>query len=410
MPEIFQPKYTYCTNVFEINNTIIWKKTLSFFAKFVEKLQKENNLQHSLYQESKTLNLGLWCSSQVVDAFLKTPQKTQEIKVFLAEQNINAFTMNGFPYGEFHQKQVKTKVYFPDWSTQERLNYTIKCALFLAQITNYSKVTISTLPLGWGDFWSVDHEQKSLINLYQLVIELQKIEETYQIQVMVCLEPEPGCVLEKTKQVIDFWNRKLRPYLQKQKISLEVINRYLGICYDTCHQSVQFEESSQSLQQLVDHEIPIGKMQVSNALEFLPDVSKKFLDLKKSFVEEKFLHQTRISKNTNEPESILEYHDLDLALENTETDWNSFWRVHYHVPLFLEEYLTIEDTQSFQTTIQQTLKAVQYVLTNKICEHFEIETYTWSILPTLWRPKSKEDLVNCVVKEWQWLQNQIKNF
>ncbi len=56
--------------------------------------------------------------------------------------------MNGFPYGSFHHTIVKDKVHAPDWTTQERVDYTIRLAEILsALITGRMEGGISTSPL-----------------------------------------------------------------------------------------------------------------------------------------------------------------------------------------------------------------------------------------------------------------------
>ena len=47
-------------------------------------------------------------------------------RAWLQTHNLYVFTLNGFPYGGFHHQVVKDKVYAPDWSTSERLDYTLR--------------------------------------------------------------------------------------------------------------------------------------------------------------------------------------------------------------------------------------------------------------------------------------------
>jgi len=50
------------------------------------------------------------------------------LKALLAEQDMYVFTVNGFPFGEFHGAAVKEKVYSPDWRAPERRDYTCRLA------------------------------------------------------------------------------------------------------------------------------------------------------------------------------------------------------------------------------------------------------------------------------------------
>ena len=44
------------------------------------------------------------------------------------------FTINGFPYGGFHNQNVKDAVHQPDWSTTDRLTYTKRLFLILSTL------------------------------------------------------------------------------------------------------------------------------------------------------------------------------------------------------------------------------------------------------------------------------------
>src|SRR5207244_1098292 len=75
--------------------------------------------------------LGLRVAKQAaLDLFLPGPR--EEAKAFFAENNVYAFTINGFPYGEFHKGRVKEQVYWPDWQTVDRRDYTKLLANILA--------------------------------------------------------------------------------------------------------------------------------------------------------------------------------------------------------------------------------------------------------------------------------------
>src|SRR5690606_28007930 len=47
-------------------------------------------------------------------------------KDWLAGNNLYVFTMNGFPFGAFHHQRVKDLVHYPDWRSEERLEYTLR--------------------------------------------------------------------------------------------------------------------------------------------------------------------------------------------------------------------------------------------------------------------------------------------
>ncbi len=57
-----------------------------------------------------------------------------EFQRWLERNDCYIFTINGFPYGQFHGARVKEQVYAPDWTSPERLIYTNLLFDLLAQL------------------------------------------------------------------------------------------------------------------------------------------------------------------------------------------------------------------------------------------------------------------------------------
>src|SRR5208283_2351267 len=53
---------------------------------------------------------------------------------WLDKNGCYVFTINGFPYGQFHGTRVKEQVYRPDWTSPERVAYTNRLFDLLAQL------------------------------------------------------------------------------------------------------------------------------------------------------------------------------------------------------------------------------------------------------------------------------------
>ena len=94
---------TYCTNVHDLATPETWMRSLSYFGPEVRRRLGWSRMP-----------LGLWWQSPLAEAAAREPA---EVARFLEEHNLRAFTCNAFPYGNFHEPVVKTKVYHPDWST-----------------------------------------------------------------------------------------------------------------------------------------------------------------------------------------------------------------------------------------------------------------------------------------------------
>ena len=76
--------------------------------------------------EDTPLPVGLWLSRESLDDALRLPPGGLRRKI--EEMGLQVFTLNGFPYGNFHDDRVKHDVYQPDWSRPERLRYTTDLA------------------------------------------------------------------------------------------------------------------------------------------------------------------------------------------------------------------------------------------------------------------------------------------
>ncbi|HXE42889.1 MAG TPA: hypothetical protein VN516_07675, partial [Candidatus Baltobacteraceae bacterium] len=76
-----------------------------------------------------------------------------EFQRWLAKNNCYVFTLNGFPYGQFHGARVKENVYRPDWTSPERLAYTNLLIDLLAQLVPAGvEGSVSTLPGSFKEF------------------------------------------------------------------------------------------------------------------------------------------------------------------------------------------------------------------------------------------------------------------
>ena len=104
----------YCTNVHRGNN---WTETFSSLVNHV--MQVRTNIC-----PEDAFAIGLRLGADAAND-LAQPVVLKNFKQWLDEQNAYVFTINGFPYGNFHGQPVKEDVYRPDWTEPERLSYTI---------------------------------------------------------------------------------------------------------------------------------------------------------------------------------------------------------------------------------------------------------------------------------------------
>ncbi len=359
-------------------------------------------------RELKQMAAGLWFSNQCAQTLSSSKEKKQQLKNTLDENGLVLSTINGFPYGDFHQKKVKQKVYLPTWAESTRVDYTLKLAqLFNDLLPPGAEIApISTLPLGYAKKWSAEQHNEAAKNLCQVASNLEKLENKTGKHILLCLEMEPDCALENTEQLITFFSEDLQLTAKKLGIDSGVIYRYLGCCYDTCHQAVMHEDVKQSLRAINQAEIRIGKIQVSNAPAAFIQNRNDLETLIHQFNEPKFLHQVKVlTKEGN----VCRFGDLGPEIL-TQCDENLFhcpWHIHYHVPINVHSF-----TQLGLKTTQSKLQDVfQFLQQTPSCRPIlEVETYTWLQYAKRETPvgsHDKFDLIQGITDELAWLESQL---
>ncbi len=351
---------------------------------------------------------GLWISHEVLEEISTIDSSRSRLSAALKNAGINLLTLNGFPYGNFHDVEVKEKVYQPDWSDPERLKYTLKLAEILAEyLAPGAPVgTISTLPLGFALTWSPAKHQSAIEHLVDLVEQLAQLEQRSGRHIMVCLEMEPGCVLQCTDQLLQFFDQDLVIELQRRKVALPLMRRHLGVCYDICHQAVMFEDAGVSLQQITDAGISIGKIQVSSALRAESPGAYETRAALSEFVEPRYLHQVETKITGNGEVTTASCLDLADALADPEFPATSAWHIHFHIPIQASQ-LAYSSLGTTQNAIVEVLDWLQDCAV-EVHPHFEVETYTWQVLPAAMRPQDDEQLQQGLSEEIRWLQMQLQ--
>ena len=80
------------------------------------------------------LAAGLWLADPVIRQLTDDFSLVDRLVQTLSEGGISCYTLNAFPYGNFHDERVKEQVYLPDWASHQRLDYTVHCADVLSRL------------------------------------------------------------------------------------------------------------------------------------------------------------------------------------------------------------------------------------------------------------------------------------
>jgi sugar phosphate isomerase/epimerase len=328
--------------------------------------------------EVPALGLGLYLSHRAA-----SETDAAKLRDVLARLGLYVFTFNGFPYGGFHAERVKQAVYLPDWTDPRRAEHTLKLAAILDAMAppEVTEPTISSLPLGWRVGWTEEHMDASARALIGVARELRTRAERGGRRIRICLEAEPGCALELTPHVVQFFEG---PLARAAGAERELIDAHLGACYDLCHQAVAFEDPADVIASMGRAGIRIGKVQVSSALELRDPADDAARARLAAFDEPRYLHQARARDGGY-------VDDLPESFDRLPRDRP--WRVHFHSPI----------DRDFEgplgTTRKELLKALTLLKNGGVTTQYECETYTWSVLPEMDRPTDDAALARGIARE-----------
>ncbi len=346
--------------------------------------------------------VGLRFSGEALSE-LADPGKRMALKSVLDAKGYHGITVNGFPYGKFHGTKVKEEVYQPDWRSEVRVKYTNNLADLMAEVAPVGEfVSLSTVP---GTFKPLAAGAEAIMaeNYLQSVAHLIKLRERTGVTVALAIEPEPACFLETIAETVNYFRDYLFSSDAADRVAgltgvsvaeaAQALPQHLGLCYDVCHAAVEFEDPEQSIALLRDAGIPVHKLQLSAALRVAivgPEARSAMAD----FVEPTYLHQV-IRRTSDGMKSATDLPEV-LALGDA-TDGEE-WRVHFHVPVYIDNLGAFSSTRNFLESILAIHKQTP------ISPHLEIETYTWDVLPASARGKT---VAQDIVREMRWVMDQL---
>ena len=325
---------------------------------------------------------------------LSDNNKISHFRRWLDQNDAYVFTINGFPYGNFHGSRVKEQVYRPDWTVPQRLDYTLLLFTILEQLLEPGEEgSVSTLPGSFKEFLP-NHEipEKMIENLDACSLKIEALSGPKNLDLHLGMEPEPLGMFETTPETITFFD-----HLFEKASNEEVARKRIGVNYDCCHLAVEFEDAHEGLDSLITHGIRLSKLHLSSALTAKP--TEKNLQRLRDFIEPVYLHQVALGK---EGKCVGRIKDLDLALQSQKTgnltDADE-WRIHFHVPLHASPGGDLGDTRI------HVIDTLFWLSKNpEACRHLEMETYTWEVMP---KELQAGTVIEQVAREYQWTLEQM---
>jgi sugar phosphate isomerase/epimerase len=391
---------TYCTNIHPGES---WAEVRDNLTRYVLPVRER-------VAPAQPFGLGLRLSGRAARELAERERLT-ELRAFLREHDLYVFTLNGFPHGTFHGQPVKEEVYRPDWLEEARLDYTDQLAdLLAALLPERVEGTISTVPGAFAPrVEGVEDAARMAARMARHVHHLLRVREATGRRIVLALEPEPCCYLETVPQTVEFFQQYLfaspgiETLAREAGLSLaaadSALREHVGVCFDTCHMAVEFEDPAAALAQIERAGIRLAKVQVSAGLRtVLAGDGAAAREALEAFADDVYLHQV-VERTPGG--GLRRYLDLPEALAEAARDLegNREWRIHFHVPLFYSRLGLFESTQAYVRTSLELFRG------ETDCEHFEVETYTWNVLPEEYR---SEGIVPAVARELEWTAAHLR--
>lgn len=388
---------TYCSNIHPGES---WAEVRSNLERYVTAVRDR-------LRPAGDFGVGLRLSGRAA-AELSVPEALREFRDFLARNRMYVFTINGFPYGTFHDTRVKEAVYLPDWRDPERLRYTNQLADLLAQLLPDDPAiegSISTVPGAYKPALGGAPDVARMVEqLLQHVAHLVDVRRRTGRSIALALEPEPHCFLETIDEAVGFFQRDLHAAGAVRRLceltqldapeSARALRDHLGLCLDLCHAAVEFEDATACVDRLAAAGIRIHKLQISAGLR-LPSLDAAALAALRRFDDPVYLHQV-IERS---PGGLRRFGDLPEAFATVNGEAREReWRVHFHVPIFLDRLAPFASTQPF---IREVLAQHRR---RPFTSHLEVETYTWGVLPEPFRSGAVDE---AVARELAWVRAEL---
>ncbi|HZX74484.1 MAG TPA: xylose isomerase, partial [Cyclobacteriaceae bacterium] len=145
---------TYCTNIHPGES---WVDHFGALRQHIPEVKKR-------VSPNQPFGIGLRLSDLASRDLIKDENLSQFIQ-WLKTEDCYVFTMNGFPYGGFHRTKVKDHVHTPDWTTYNRVEYTIRLFDILSNLLPKGmEGGISTSPLSYR-LWHTEDKKSSVFEI-----------------------------------------------------------------------------------------------------------------------------------------------------------------------------------------------------------------------------------------------------
>jgi sugar phosphate isomerase/epimerase len=387
---------TYCTNIHAADG---WTAVKANVERFAPTLKER-------LSPSSPFGIGLRLSARDARELLEG-DRLDRFRGDLDDRGLYVALINGFPHGSFHRTPVKADVYAPDWRDEERVRYTLDLVTILSRLLPAGlDGGVSTAPLSYKS-WVPDLDPRPFTrNVVRVADALARARQERGTLIHLDIEPEPDCLIETSDEFLSFFNGTLMedggPLLAASlgcsaDAARAHLRQHVRICVDCCHFAVEYEDPVAALERVRASAAQVGRVQLSSAIKVVfphdEAACAGIIERLRRFADTTYLHQVIERRGT----TLSHFPDLDVALDRNQSPRGTEWRVHFHVPLFTSDYDGLASTQDYVRQV------IRLACQTRFATHFEIETYTWDVLP----PGLKIDVLESIEREYRWVLAQF---
>jgi hypothetical protein len=310
------------------------------------------------------------------------------LRAALDANHLSAHTLNGFPLRPFQADRVKDDAYLPDWSDAERFHDSLRLLDAALALSDEPVVTISTVPIAFRPFGAPRTDATMAARRLgawaatAFLVRQRSAREGRERRAVLALEPEPWCVLERCSDAAAFWRGPLAEdgvatatrILGSEPAGVQAVRDHLGLCLDTCHLALAYEDGATAVARLCEGGVPIAKVQITSAPEVrAPHHNAAGVAALAAMAEPRFLHQVAATDAAGNSARAVDLDGLAHVLQRLPSATSV--RAHFHVPVDRTQL-----AEGLGTTAEHTWATLAAARAVAPEAHLAVETYTWPVL------------------------------
>lgn len=354
------------------------------------------------------LGVGLTLSGAASEEMLEG-DRLERFRDLLTSLGLYVFTINGFAFGPVFGHGTEDNIFLPDWQDEERLGYSFRLSTILSRLLpeDIDDGSISTCPLGHRgstDLGMPANWMVFTLNVIRVVQHVVRIREQTGKLIHIDLEPAPDGVLSNSEELAAFYERWLLTQGAAMladragndpALAREQILDHVRVCLDACHVAVAYENPQDVLDRYAAVGIKVGKVHLSTGLWVaLPEDE---VGRKRVTNEAEAIGGIRQVAQRNRDGSVTAYPDLPEAIANVRDPEAAEWRMHVHVPIFLERY------DSLKTTQETLLDTLAQIRSRGDARYLEIETHVRKVM----QDGDELPIEKLMTRELQWVLDHV---